>query len=119
MQKLFSKTDKKVLIILIVVLVVILLLGFAIYKYVAGSVDRVRNSVGGVETEQKSNNTPQVQIQAGGVQVQGESGGGMLSVCLDKCGDGICQEADLSCGESNNLNCICPETQQECPQDCK
>ncbi len=116
-MKIFSKLDKKVLIILITALVVILLIGFIVYKYISGSLVDVKNLTGGAQTEQ--NNTPQVQIQADGVQVQGENGGGTFSVCLDKCGDGVCQETDPNCGKGNGLNCICPENPQECPQDCK
>lgn len=126
----FSKVDKKVLIILIVVLVAILLVGFMVYQYVAGSNVKVQNLTGGAQTEKKSNNAfgdqnktatnaPQAQIEIGGVQAQGDTGGGTLSVCLDKCGDGICQKTDSNCGKDNNLNCICPEIPQECPQDCK
>lgn len=40
-----------------------------------------------------------------------------LLVCSDMCGDGICQE-ESSC-EGGSLNCICPEVQLECPQDCR
>ena len=52
----FSKVDKKVLIILVAILVVILLLGFIFYKYMAGSIIKVQNSVGGAQTEQKTEN---------------------------------------------------------------
>jgi hypothetical protein len=125
----FSKIDKKVLIVLILVIVIILLIGFAIYKYTTDSKIKVQDFTGEAQTEQKSaDNTnnkdnpavtiPQIQIQANGVQAQGGERGG-LSVCVDECGDGVCQKADLSCDENNNLNCICPENPQECPKDCK
>ncbi|MCX6718465.1 MAG: hypothetical protein NTY81_02585 [Candidatus Staskawiczbacteria bacterium] len=122
----FSKLDKKVLIILIALVVVILLAGFAIYKYTGNSGIKTQNSAGGAQTqtEQTPENSsagqdnaiisaPQVQIQA-----QGENGGGSLSICVDKCGDGVCQKTDPNC-DANNLSCICPETLKECPQDCK
>lgn len=134
----FSKIDKKVLFILIIIIAIILLVGFIVYQYVAGGYPsgrvNVQNLIGGAQTEKKSDNTsddqgnpvinaPQVQIQAGGVQAQGEPGGypglGTLSVCSDKCGDGVCQKTDSNCDKDNNLNCICLETPQECPQDCK
>ena len=54
----FSKIDKKVLTILITVLVVILLGGFAIYKYMAGSVTNIKNTVGGTETEIQATANP-------------------------------------------------------------
>lgn len=60
---------------------------------------------------------PQVQIDIQGAQTQGENNQGSFSVCLDKCGDNICQESDPDCGKSN-LNCICPETNEDCPEDC-
>jgi len=122
----FSKIDKKILLILVAVILLLLLAGFLIYWYISIPATGAYNLTGGVQTENTSNNqnkpttnTPQIQIQAGGVQVQGENGGGSLSVCLDKCGDGICQKTDPNCGKDNNLNCICPETPQECPQDCR
>jgi len=121
----FSKADKKVLIILVVALAIILLIGFVVYKYAVGSIVKVQNLTGGAQTFQGPENTsgdqsepainvPQVQIQA-----QGGSGVGALSVCLDKCGDDICQKIDPNCNEDSNLNCICPENSQECPQDCE
>lgn len=122
--------DKKILIILIVALTIILVIGFIIFNYVNSSAVDVQNSIGGAQTEQKTENisadnntptvnTPQEQIEVDGIQVEGIMGAGTLSVCLDKCGDDICQKTDPSCGTDNNLNCICLESPQECPQDCK
>ena len=48
----------------------------------------------------------------------GNSNGG-LTVCLDQCGNGICEQSDPNCGKENSLNCICLESKQDCPQDCK
>ncbi len=36
------------------------------------------------------------------------------SICVDKCGDGICQE--IVCMAEG---CPCAETHQSCPTDCK
>lgn len=124
----FSKIDGKVMQILIIALVVILLGVFIIIsQYFSGSlssVPKVQDLTGGAQTENNSinktaNNTPSVQVQIGGVQANGENGGGILTVCMDKCGDGICQKTDPNCGKNNTLNCICPETSQNCPKDCK
>ena len=120
----FSKIDKKVLIVSGAIIVAILLVVFAVYKYSANSGTEVQNITGGAQTEvqsptDQSSNIPQVQIEAGGIQTEGGSGQGMLTVCMDKCGDGVCQETDPNCGENSNLNCVCPETPQECPQDCE
>ena len=60
----------------------------------------------------------QVELQTQGVKAQSANGGGTLSICLDKCGDGICQAQDTTC-KSGDLNCICPETHASCPADCK
>ena len=124
----FSRIDKKILTILILTIAVILLAGFGAYKYMSNHVVKVQDSVGGAQTEQRagnasgqdnsSANVQQIQIQAGGVQAEG-SGTGTLSVCVDNCGDGICQKTDPACGKDNNLNCVCPETPQDCPKDCK
>lgn len=97
---LFSKIDKKILIWLVIASVVILLLGLAIYRYTKEKGVKVQDSIGGIGTE-------------------AQQGGGTLTVCVDKCGDGICQKTDPNCDVNNNLNCPCPETLQECPQDCK
>jgi len=120
----FSKVDKKILLILIVVIAAVLLVGFMVYQYMVSPATKMQNSTGGAQTEvqgspKEDNNNPQVQVEVGGIQAQGGNGQGMLSVCLDKCGDGVCQKTDPNCGKDNNLNCICPETPQDCPEDCK
>ena len=43
---------------------------------------------------------------------------GTFSICLDQCGDGICQAPPVACKEGD-LSCVCAETQKTCPQDCK
>ncbi|MCX6724375.1 MAG: hypothetical protein NT155_04415 [Candidatus Staskawiczbacteria bacterium] len=117
----FSKIDKKVLLTLIVALVAILLSGFIIYKYTVNPapVVKVQNLTGGAKTDSKSSPKPIVDAPTVEIQAQGGSGAGFLSICLDRCGDGTCQKTDPNCGKKDNLNCICPETHQECPQDCK
>ena len=50
-------------------------------------------------------------------KLEGNNGGGTFTVCLDKCGDGICQKPDPNC--KNDLNCVCPETKTDCSEDCK
>jgi len=95
--------NKKLLIAIIVILAVVLVAGFFAYKYLNPA-----------EQPAEQPEIPQAQIEVGGTQ---KNGGG-LSICLDKCGDNICQKSDPDC-KANSLNCICPETVQECPQDCK
>lgn len=128
----FSKIDRKILLILLASLVIIVAIIFIIYKYVSLPIVTVENSAGGAQNEQGviDNNTvpentsgidtPSAKIDAGGVGATGTSGEGVLSICLDMCGDGVCQETDPNCGKpDNDLNCICAESVQECPQDCK
>jgi flagellar basal body-associated protein FliL len=123
----FTKIDKKVLIILIIALIAILASVFLIYKYIGSSKNDVENTVGGSTEEQTNkenlsgdnnddNLIPQIEIEAEGV-ANGSNNGGMLTVCVEKCGDGVCQETNEKC--QNSLNCACPETSDKCPQDCK
>ena len=102
------------------ILIVILGIGFVVYKLTLSPV-KVQNSAGGAQTENPeiqtpaaANNSPTTTIQA-----QADDSSIILSVCRDKCGDGICQKIDPNCTKEDQLNCICPETPKECPQDCK
>jgi hypothetical protein len=109
--------NKKFLIASIIVLAVILVAGLLAYKYI-GLAPKVENSLGGAEIEspaqEQTISTPQTSTQSGTQNV------GSLTICVDKCGDGACQVADTECGKNdNNLNCICPESPQDCPEDCK
>lgn len=121
----FSKIDKKVLIFLIVVLIIIAVIGFWALKYLLNESNiNIENSIGGLNTENQepdsqNNNQgdlPDVQIE--GVGVDGtESVQQGFSVCLDQCGDGVCQPAGTTCPD--NLNCPCAETLEDCPSDCQ
>ncbi len=117
------KIDKKVLLILIVVLAIIMLFGFAAYKYLSKPVAEVQNSAGGAEINEQvgqdsSSSSGGQNSEAPDAQIEtGDRGGGLI-ICADQCGNGVCQGQDLECPK-NSLNCICPETPQECPQDCK
>ncbi|OGZ62451.1 MAG: hypothetical protein A3C58_03625 [Candidatus Staskawiczbacteria bacterium RIFCSPHIGHO2_02_FULL_34_10] len=112
----FIKIDRKIL--LVVILLILVLIGsFFLYKNL--------NQNNNLETQQenlnKKDNTldqkekPQIQLNNPDIEVQG---GGGLFICSDLCGDGICQKTEPTC-KNGSLNCICPETPQECPQDCK
>ena len=116
----FGNLDKKIITILFII-VVILIGGFLLYQYSSDTESNLQNSTGGAQTEQSQDQniqTPDVQLEAqdDGGSVQG-NGDGVLTVCSDKCDDGACQKGDIYC--TDNLNCVCPETPESCPQDCK
>ncbi len=133
----FTKTDpfkssgqvKKILIILIILLLVVLAAGFFIYKNLIGN-SVVNYSEGsalktqGEQTQEIQQNSslqnivPQNQDSSVSIKAEGQNGGGTLTVCLDKCGDGICQTVDKNC-TGDSFSCVCKETKEECPKDCK
>ena len=122
----FSKIDKKILTILIFVVVIILVVGFLGYKYMF-SLTGVENSTDNSKIENLEQNSVQ-EFTAPAVEtpttqnpseLQGEYVEQSLSVCVDKCGDNICQTTDPNCNLDTRLNCLCLENKQECPQDCK
>ncbi|OGZ73415.1 MAG: hypothetical protein A2998_01310 [Candidatus Staskawiczbacteria bacterium RIFCSPLOWO2_01_FULL_37_25b] len=124
----FTKIDKKILITSVIIFVIILSAAFLFYKYIGSVGTEIENTAGGSNTETQTerqssdeenitDSAPQVEIQA--EPITGDSNSQGFSICLDECGDGICLETDPDCGkDKNNLTCICPETPQECPQDC-
>lgn len=97
--------DKKALIILIIIVALVLAGGFLFFKYSKNNQPEIQNNIGGLDTELE------VVAEPG----SGE-GGGDFTVCLDQCGDGICQADNGGC---TGFDCTCAETAQECPQDCK
>jgi|SRR3989344_2209873 len=115
----FTKIDKKILITLIIFLILIAAAVFFAYKYL------VNNSPEKKITEEQEissdisntpEQTPNIKLQNPNIEIQG-IGAATLTVCLDRCGDGVCQKTNDNC-KDGNLNCICPETVNECPQDC-
>lgn len=128
-KNMFLKIDKKILIILIVILVIFSVAGYFVFKYTREIRIKVQDSAGGVNTEEQgqldentelpsSEENPSVEIGSPEIELESEpdSQPGIL-VCLDKCGDKICQESDNEC--KNSMNCVCPETKQDCPTDCQ
>lgn len=101
----FLKIDKKILIILSIILIAVLIAGFFVYKYSK----EVKTKVENIEKETPSVNSENQQAET---NPQPD-----FTVCIDKCGDGVCQPAGAVC--DNNLNCTCPETKTDCPSDCK
>ena len=95
------------IILVIAILIVIVLAGLAVQKYVAAPAQPSQN------TNVDSSKKIEVQTKGGDVKAQG-SGGGTLTICEDKCGDNVCQPADVAEAAG-----VCAETKAECPQDCK
>jgi len=120
----FSKIDKKILIIALIIFVIVLGVGILVYKNFKDNKPNIENSLGGANTvneneqnqTQENNNLPQIQAE---IKTEGNTGIGSLTVCLDQCGNGVCQKSDTNCEKNDGSNCICAETPQECPQDCK
>jgi len=129
----FSKIDKKVLIVSAVCLIIVLLAVVLIFRSFSPGTPEIQNSVGGTNTSepenqstqssdqpavQETNESSQVQSETGiRVEAQAENGGGTLFMCEDKCGDGVCQADDPNCAQTGS--CVCAETADDCPQDCK
>lgn len=123
MQNIFQKIDKKVLVIVGVILIIVLIAAFFTYKYskdleqtlennevemkIEDPREQVITPIENQPNQNQPNNMPQVQLKPQ------ES----LTICSDKCGDGVCQPANIVC--EDNLNCICAETKLDCPQDCR
>lgn len=114
----FSKIDKKILIWLIVALVIVALFGIAAYKRFAENAVEIQDFVGGDSIESPlGENDKDIDINLGNVEVEGDNGSGGLTICLDRCGDNVCQTQDSKCPDGS-FNCPCAETPQDCPQDC-
>jgi len=116
----FKNINKKVLIIAVVFLVLLLVGGFFTYHYFAKTktlIPNDENSLNKQGDQQENTQNPQDQANVGISNIEIEEGNksGLL-ICVDKCGDSICQKAE---GQCNNFNCVCLEDKQECPQDCK
>lgn len=103
--------NKKILIVFIIGLIAFTAAGFFVFKYSREVKTAVENSANTEEEESGLEiiGSPQAEIET----TQGVG----LFVCVDKCGDGVCQLSDPEC--EDNLNCVCGETKEECPADCR
>ena len=114
--------SKKKIVVLIIILIVVLIGGFFALEYVSAPENKTENNLNdadGAEVDQNNNSDNfQPEVEIGGVEVNGNNNSGLI-ICSDKCGDGVCQTKDLECNDKSNLNCTCPETKEDCPQDCK
>lgn len=121
----FSKIDKKILLTAVIVLFLFLVFGLLIFKNTKNDLS-VQNTTGGINTENKpvqtiNGNTDGIKAVNGQAKIEQINNNskttGVIIVCQDKCGDGVCQPAGTICPDK--LNCICAETKADCPQDCK
>ncbi|MEK7658747.1 MAG: hypothetical protein AAB352_02660 [Patescibacteria group bacterium] len=126
----FTKIDKKILLISAVLLIIFLIVGFFIYKNLieSSATNDEKGDVIETQDQQKieeapqnsnlQNNSPEITIPEGGIKTDNGNTGAGLSICSDRCGDGVCQKSDSEC-KVDSLNCVCQETKEECPNDCK
>lgn len=119
----FPKIDKKILIILIIVLIAFLVAGYFVFKYTKEIRTRTQDLSDGANTEEEQSEKTEpsldeensaVEIEYPRIEADPESG---LFICVDQCGDKVCQTSDTEC--KDNINCICPETKEDCPSDCQ
>ncbi|OGZ64579.1 MAG: hypothetical protein A3A98_03425 [Candidatus Staskawiczbacteria bacterium RIFCSPLOWO2_01_FULL_40_39] len=118
----FAKINKRVLIIGAISLVAFLAIGLAFYLYLFSAKPEAEDTnIGHVEipSEDEDSNASPSESGIEIIEKEGSPKGG-LTICADKCGNGICEnkEEDLKC-KDGSPNCVCPESLQVCPQDCK
>ena len=65
------------------------------------------------ESGNQKDNSPLGEEEKNSSGNKGQNNG--LIICRDDCGNGVCQE--IVC--TDNMNCPCAETSENCPQDCK
>jgi regulatory protein YycI of two-component signal transduction system YycFG len=118
MQNIFSKIDKKILIIVGIIAIIILIAIFFAFKYSKLVGETVRNEEESTTTGASNSDQIQPSISLEGIQIETDSGlQSDFTICVQQCGDGICQPAGTIC--IDNLNCVCAETKMDCPNDCK
>lgn len=105
--------NKKSLIILIINLIIVLAVltaGFFVFEYLKQKKSALQGSIGQENIENNAEQPPENPK----VETGKPTG---LFICADKCGDGICQESNDEC--KDNMNCVCPESKEECSADCQ
>lgn len=101
--------NKKIILILIITFAVFFIAGVLIFQYI-NKIDSAENRSADAVENLESNQSSMEKTEPV------EKPKGSLSICMDKCGDGICQISNEDCGE---IDCICLETPQDCPKDCQ
>ncbi|KKP33231.1 MAG: hypothetical protein A2312_00870 [Candidatus Staskawiczbacteria bacterium RIFOXYB2_FULL_32_9] len=117
--------NKKVLVISLVVLIIILVMGVFVFfnlkdvkAPVSNFVSEINNPENGISNnvEQKVED-PKIEIGIPEIETENGKNPPGLQICVDVCGDGVCQPVGTIC--KDNLNCPCEETKEYCPQDCR
>ncbi len=115
--------SKKNIIILIIILIIIGLGAFYSYKMLSAPKNDLTQSTASNTLDENNSTTEPQQDSGAQIEVQDDSGNvvdnNSLNVCVDQCGDGVCQTTDPECSLTHYLNCICLENAQTCPQDCQ
>lgn len=110
--------NKKILVILIIVIVMILIGSFLFFNKAKAPINNNNQKIEVTPQQQPTSNQPEVKVEHPEVKAQGSLGGGILTICELKCGDGICETEQNVC--KNGVPCgVCAETKADCPQDCK
>ncbi|MBU3934597.1 hypothetical protein KKC00_01400 [Patescibacteria group bacterium] len=100
---------------IIIGVIVLTLAIYGAYSWYSSSSQEQPSSGGaeeGTEQEQPEIGSPENNNPAGEEEPNINQGG--LIICFDQCGDGVC----LSTTCTDDMNCPCPETPEDCPQDC-
>lgn len=113
-----KKSKNKKIILFIGFLALVLVGGFLAFTYRENREVATENQQEQEEGEEQENTSLLPEFSEGVLESTTPEDQGGLTVCVDQCGDGICQNAVPSC-EENNLNCICLENTSDCPQDCR
>ena len=119
--------SKKSVTIIVVLIVLTAAIAFVVYEYMtAGTAKSLQNGnqanqaleIPAELKNEKPISQKNATVQVGGIKAQGSSGQGTLIICSDTCGDGVCSNAVPVCKEGD-FNCICAESHESCPVDCK
>lgn len=125
--------SKKIIIASVIAVILLAVAGFFYYQFYLGknpapvanenanvkNTDTTQQNIDTQTAPSANQDTPSAKLEAGGTfKAEGTNGGGMLLICEDRCGDGVCENKAEDCS-ANTLKCVCPETPQDCSQDCK
>lgn len=101
---------------IIIGVIVLTLVIYGVYSWY-GTLSQEQSSNGSIEEgtgqEQPEIGNPENNNPAGEEEEPNNNQGGLI-ICRDDCGDGVC--ITNTC--TDDMNCPCSETLEDCPQDC-